>query len=138
MNLNEEFSYNLIDNMIDNGMSTYFKDESQNTIDSILDTYSKRESYIRDLLSGFTRKDTGIENGILDLFNNVRALILNKDVSLIRNSIYSISTGRENALRFLNEEKENLDDETIRIMNVIVNEYSTYLNYLNKALNVLE
>lgn len=142
MNYNEDLNSNLIGDIVDNNYEynedCYFGEGVEDSLDDLLSTYNKREFYIKDMLESFDRKDTGIESQILDLFNNVKNLLLNKDISLIKNSIYSISSGRENALRFLNDQKDNLDESTIKIMNVIINEYSTHLVYLNKALNILE
>lgn len=132
MNYNEDLNPNLIGEVIS---SNYVEEES---MDRILNTYNEREFHIKTMLESFENKDTGIKGQILDLFNNVKNLLINKDTSLIKNSIYSISSGRENALRFLNDQKDNLDESTLKIMNVIINEYSSHLNYLNKALNILE
>ena len=89
------------------------------------------------MVSNFSSNNLNIENQIIELFNNVRNILENRDLNLIKNSINSISQGRENALRFINDQNNYLDENTKQIMNVIIDEYSNHLNYLNKAVNIL-
>lgn len=129
--------------------STYYVDrdysrnvtEVNNSYDeifNILNYYDQRESYIRDLISKFSTNNLGIENQIMDLFNNVKNLLKNRDVNLMKSCMSSIYQGKENVLRFINDQSQNIDENTREIMNVIIDEYSTHLNYLNRAVNSLE
>ena len=111
---------------------------SQDSISNIVQYYNNRESYLKNLASNFSGNNSGIENQIIDLFNNVRNILENRDLNLMKNSINSISQGRENAIRFINDQNNYLDESTKQIMNVIIDEYSNHLNYLNKAIEFLE
>lgn len=111
---------------------------SQDSISNIVQYYNNRESYLKNLASNFSGNNLGIENQIIDLFNNVRNILENRDLNLMKNSINSISQGRENAIRFINDQNNYLDESTKQIMNVIIDEYSNHLNYLNKAIEFLE
>lgn len=107
-------------------------------IDEILKNYDNHEIRVRELVNDFKEDSTfGLENQILDLFNNVKNLLINGDKTLIKNSIESISQGKENALRFIEEQGEFMDSKTLNIMYSIVNEYSYHINYLNEAINIL-
>lgn len=107
-------------------------------IDEILKNYDNHEVRVKELVNDFREDSTfGLENQILDLFNNVKNLLVNGDRSLIKISIESISQGKENALRFIEEQGEFMDSKTLNIMHSIVNEYSYHINYLNQAMNIL-
>ncbi len=114
-----------------------FNYDSQDSISNIVQYYNNRESYLKSLVSNFSSNNLNIENQIIELFNNVRNILENRDLNLIKNSINSISQGRENALRCINDQNNYLDENTKQIMNVIIDEYSNHLNYLNKAVNIL-
>lgn len=112
--------------------------EQSNDINYILENYNNHEVRVRELVDDFRSSSTfGLENQILDLFYNVKNLLMSRNKTLIKNSIESISRGKENALRFIEEQGNLMDSRTIDIMNSIINEYSYHINYLNEAIDVL-
>ncbi len=122
---------------VGDGLSVNYSEQSGG-INYILENYNNHEIRVRELVDDFRDSSTyGLENQILDLFNNVKNLLISKDTNLIKNSIESITQGKENALRFIEEQGNLMDSRTIDIMNSIVNEYSYHINYLNEAINIL-
>lgn len=114
---------------------------SKGKLDHILKSYERHEIYIKNLIKDFGSFPThsvGIEGQILELFNNVRNLLIKEDKDLIKHCIKSISIGKKNALRFIEEQREYIDDRTLDIMNAIVSEYSHHISHLNEAISILE
>lgn len=113
---------------------------SSERLNDILKFYEMHEGYVKNLVSEFKTKrisSIGLEDQILELFNNVRSLLIKGDKDLMKNCIESILKGRENALRFIDDQKNYIDSDTLRIMNTIISEYSHHINYLNEAINIL-
>lgn len=110
-------------------------------LDHILKSYERHEIYVKNLIKDFGSFPThsvGIEGQILELFNNVKNLLIKGDKDLIKHCIKSISIGKENALGFIEEQKDYIDNRTLDIMNAIVSEYSHHISHLKEAVNILE
>lgn len=111
-----------------------------NKLNDILRFYDVHEEYVENLVRDFKNigmDSIGLEDQILELFNNVKAVLVKRDKNLIKNCIESIFIGRENVLKFMEDQKEYIDSNTLKIMNAIVSEYSHHINYLNEAMNIL-
>lgn len=140
--------FNGLNNFIDNleyieGNTDRFNDSDNdlgNKLDNILKFYEIHEEYVENLVKDFKNtgiESIGIEDQILELFNNVRAILIKGDKDLMKNCIESIFVGRENVLKFIEDQKECIDSNTLKIMNAIVSEYSHHINYLNEAMGIL-
>lgn len=142
--------FNGVNNFIDNleyieGNTYRFNDINdngglENKLDNILKFYEVHEEYVKKLVDDFKNtgiESIGLEDQILELFNNVKAILIKGDKDLIKNCIESIFIGRKNVLKFIEDQKECIDSNTLKIMNAIVSEYSHHINYLNEAMGIL-
>lgn len=136
---------NIIDDLYLNDGESYKKnrlEENYNReLSHLVEIYSSREEYINDLLNrdGFreiVNKD--VENQIIELFENVKNAIAKGDENLLSKCIETISVGKENVIKFIDEQSEYLDDRSMKIMNVILSEYSYHINHLNKAIDIIK
>lgn len=138
---------NFVDNvqyLNDNEVDFYRFDKREEMtsgkLDEILKFYEMHEGYVSKIVDEFKvnqLSSIGLENQVVELFNNVKSILVKGDKTLMQSCLKSILEGRENAIKFIDEQKEYMDDNTLRVMNTIISEYSHHVNYLNEAINIL-
>ena len=115
--------------------------KSNRRLSHLVDMYNSRKEYINELLSsdnfrGVVSQD--VENQIIELFENVRNALIEEDEELLNKCIDTICVGKENVIKFIDEQSEYLDDKGMKIMNIILSEYSYHIKHLNKAINIIK
>ena len=130
-----------------NGINTEkinFTKDSENISNSklrdIYEAYSKSEINTSKFIEGFRKLSIyseSVENQISELFSNVGRLLKQGNKELIEHALEQIVEGKDNISRFIEEQKDYIDENTLELVNLILKEYLNYIDYLNKALEVL-
>lgn len=114
--------------------------EENNKLKTIYEDYSRNEINTESLFQNLKETPVyskSVEDEISELFHNVRELLKHGDKGLIKHALEQIEEGKENISKFLENQKQDLDKNTLDIVNLIMNEYIYYMDYLNKALEIL-
>ncbi len=109
-------------------------------LSDLINIYNERRKYITDLLRDLNFRSyigDGFELQVMELFENVRELLLEGNEELMCKCMESICAGKENVIRFMVDQNYCIDDSVKYVMNILLDEYSYHIKYLNHAINVL-